>query len=280
MFTWHRRRQPARIAFAAAVATGLFLAPITANAEGERSLTLGGAVIVKPKYEGSDEHDVFGIPIIIPRLSAPDDNPSMFQSFRQRVKFRGLDDIRVRALGGERLQMGVVTGYITERDESDGELLRGLGDIEGGLVLGAYTGFSLGAFEFDAAILDKVTGDDSGYELRFGAETERQVTRRTKIVARIGTTFASDDYMQTYFGVTPAQASRSRAGLPVFSPDAGIKDVYFELGGEMALGERWLLKAGGRYGRLLGDAADSPVVETADQLSGVLGMGYRFSLPN
>jgi hypothetical protein len=53
----------------------------------------------------------------------------MFQSFRQRVKFRGLDDIRVRALGGERLQAGVVTGYITERDESDGRLLRGLGDI-------------------------------------------------------------------------------------------------------------------------------------------------------
>ncbi|HET7211447.1 MAG TPA: MipA/OmpV family protein [Methyloceanibacter sp.] len=281
MLTGRRRRNHARVAFAAAVAAAFFLSlTVHAKAEGERSLTLGGAVLVKPKYEGSDEHDVLGIPIIIPRFSVPDDDPSMFQSFRQRVKFRGLDDIRVRALGGERLQAGVVTGYMTERDENDGRLLRGLGDIDGGLVLGAYTGFSLGAFEFDAAILDKVTGDDSGYELRFGVETERQVTRRTKIVARVGTTFASDDYMQTYFGVTPAQASRSRAGLPVFSPDAGIKDVYFELGGELALGERWLLKAGGRYGRLLGDAADSPVVETADQLSGVLGMGYRFSLPN
>lgn len=280
MFTWRRGRQHARITFAAAITAGLLLTPIDVKAEGERSLTLGGAVLVKPKYEGSDEHDVLGIPIIIPRFSTPGDDPSMFQSFRQRVKFRGLDDIRVRALGGDRFQAGVVTGYKTSRDQSDGDLLRGLGDIDGGLVLGAYTGFSLGAFEFDAAILDKVTGDDSGYELRFGAETERQVTARTKIVARIGTTFASDDYMQTYFGVTPAQASRSRAGLPVFSPDAGIKDVYFELGGELALGERWLLKAGGRYGRLLGDAADSPVVESENQLSGVLGMGYRFSLPN
>lgn len=44
----------------------------------------------------------------------------------------------------------------------------------------------------------------------------------------------------------------------------------------MDLSERWLLKAGGRYGRLLGDAADSPVVETENQFSGVLGLGYRF----
>jgi outer membrane scaffolding protein for murein synthesis (MipA/OmpV family) len=281
MFTWRHGRERARIAFAAAIAAAFFLSLMAyAKAEGERSLTLGGAVLAKPKYEGSDEYDVFGIPIIIPKFSdAPDDDPSMFKSFRQRVKFRGLDDIRVRALGGERLQVGVVTGYKTERDQGDGDLLRGLGDIDGGLVLGAYTGFSVGVFEFDAAILEKVTGDDTGYELRFGIETERQVTARTKIVARVGTTFASDDYMQAYFGVTPAQASRSQAGLPVYTPDAGVKDVYFELGGEMALSERWLLKAGGRYGRLLGDAEDSPVIETADQWSGVLGMGYRFNLP-
>jgi len=113
-----------------------------------------------------------------------------------------------------------------------------------------------------------------------GVETTQQVTERTRIVARVGTTFAGDDYMQTYFGVTPAQSRNSKAGLPAYTPDAGIKDVFFELGGTMDLSDRWLLKAGGRYGRLLGDAADSPVVATENQLSGVLGLGYRFNLPN
>ena len=138
----------------------------------------------------------------------------------------------------------------------------------------------MGAVDFDAAYIDKVTGDESGFELRFGAETTRQVTERVKVVARVGTTFASDDYMQTYFGVTPTQAASSRAGLPVYDPDAGIKDVYVELGSEIALGERWLLKPGGRYGRLVGDAGDSPIVENENQFSGVLGMGYKFHLPN
>ncbi len=132
-----------------------------ADAEGSRSVTLGAAAIVKPKYEGSDEHEVIPIPIVIPRFGeVPDDGPSAFKQFRKRVNFRGLDDIRVRALGGERLQVGAVTGYITKRDQDDGRLLRGLGDIDGGLVLGAYSGFTLGAFQFDAAILEKVTGDD------------------------------------------------------------------------------------------------------------------------
>ena len=264
------------------VAAGVLSAPeAKAEPETERSITLGGAAIVKPKYEGSDEFQTIPIPIIIPKFSEMvEEDGSAITEVRKRVNFRGLDEIRIRVLGGERLHAGAVTGYITKRDQDDGRLLRGLGDIDGGLVAGAYTGFTLGAFQFDATILEKVTGDDSGPEFRFGVETTQQITERTRIVARVGTTFASDDYMQTYFGVTPAQSRNSKAGLPVYTPDAGIKDVFFELGGTMDLSDRWLLKAGGRYGRLLGDAADSPVVETENQLSGVLGLGYRFNLPS
>jgi len=246
----------------------------------KRSITLGGSAIVKPKYEGSDEFEVIPIPLIVPGFSdMPDDNPSMFKKFRQRIKFRGLDDIRVRVLGDGRLQVGAVTGYITDRDASDGARLRGWGDVEGGVVLGGYSSFQLGAIEFDAAILEKVTGDASGFEVRFGAETTRQLTSRTTVVARFGTTFGSEEYMQTYFGVTPAQAARSRTGLPVYFADGGIKDVFVELGASTEVGDRWLLKTGVRYGRLLGEAADSPVVEAENQFSGVLGLGYRFDLP-
>lgn len=265
----------------AVVVATVGLAPAAkANPEAERSVTLGGSVIVKPKYEGSDEYEYIPIPIIVPRFSdTPGEDPSTFKKFRQRVNFRGLDDIRIRALGGERLQLGAVTGYITDRDQNDGDKLRGWGNVEGGLVLGAYSAFSVGEIQFDAAILEKVTGDDSGFEMRFGVETTQKITERTTIVARVGTTFGSEDYMQTYFGVTPTQAARSKAAVPVYSANSGIKDVFLQLGATVALSDRWLLKAGGRYGRLLGEAADSPVVETENQLSAVLGLGYRFNLP-
>ena len=241
------------------------------------SVALGAAAIIKPKYEGSDEHEVIPIPIIIPKFIENPNDDSAVTEVRKRVKFRGLDDIRIRALGGERFQVGAVTGYITKRDQDDGDLLRGLGDIDGGLVLGAYSAFTFGVFTIDAAIMEKVTGDDAGPEYRFGIETTQQVTERLELGIRVGTTFASDDYMQTYFGVTAAQSRNSRAGLPVYTPDGGIKDVFLAVGASVDLNDRWLLKAGARYGRLLGDAEDSPVIETADQVSGTVGLAYRFS---
>jgi len=273
---WRRRaRGIACTACAGLIAAASLIAP-SASAAPE-SVTLGAAAIIKPKYEGSNEHEVIPIPIIIPKFTENPNDDSAVTEVRKRVKFRGLDDIRIRVLGGERFQVGAVTGYITKRDQDDGDLLRGLGDIDGGLVLGAYSAFTLGAFTLDAAILEKVTGDDAGPEYRFGIETSHQVTDRVRLGVRVGTTLASDDYMQTYFGVTAAQSARSRAGLPVYTPDGGIKDVFVAVGSSVDLNDRWLLKAGARYGRLLGDAADSPVIETKDQVSGTIGLGYRFS---
>ena len=265
------------VAAACACAVAGVLVP-SAKAQSERSVTLGAAAVIKPKYEGSDEHEVIPIPIIIPKFSdPPGEEPSPYAQVRKRVNFRGLDDIRIRVFGGDRFQVGAVTGYITKRDQDDGRLLRGLGDIDGGIVAGAYSAFRLGAFTFDAAILEKVTGDDAGPEYRLGVETTQQVTEHARVGIRVGTTIASDDYMQTYFGVTSVQSRNSRAGLPVYTPDGGVKDIFIAVGSSVDLSDRWLLKAGARYGRLLGDAADSPVIETENQLSGTIGLGYRFS---
>ena len=68
----------------AVVVAGVGLAPAAkANPEAERSVTLGGSVIVKPKYEGSDEYEYIPIPIIVPRFSdTPGEDPSTFKKFR------------------------------------------------------------------------------------------------------------------------------------------------------------------------------------------------------
>lgn len=267
--------------FLSAIVAALSLgqaSPAHADTPG-KSLAVGAAVVVKPKYEGSADHDVFAIPLVIPKFPETSDEPaSGFRKFRKRIKFRGLDDVRLRGFNAGAFEFGLVSGYLTDRDEDDGERLGGLGDIDGGLSLGGYAALNVGNVTFDIAAFDKVSGDDAGVQVRLGAETERRVSERVKIVARLGATIADDDYMQTYFGVTPSQAAASSFGLPAFSAGSGVKDVHVELGAEVMMSERWLVKAGGRYGRLLGDAADSPLVETEDQLSATLGVGYLFNL--
>ena len=244
-----------------------------------KSVVVGAAPIIRAKYEGSQEHEVIPIPMVIPSLVEEEDTPDgVFKQVRQRVKFRGLDDVRIRVFGGDRFRVGAVTGWITTRDVDDADFLAGTGDFDGGLVAGAYTAYSIGAFTFDAAYIEKITGTSAGPQYRFGVETTREISDRADFTVRVGTTFASAEFMRTYFGVSPTQSRNSRAGIPTYTPDGGIKDVFIAIGGSYDINERWVFKGGARYGRLLGDAEDSPLVETPDQVSGTVGLGYRFYL--
>jgi outer membrane scaffolding protein for murein synthesis (MipA/OmpV family) len=96
-----------------------------------------------------------------------------------------------------------------------------------------------------------------------------------KVTATLGATYAGNDYMHHYFSVTPVQAAASLANLAAFDADAGIKDVYIGAVGVIPLSEAWTLRVAAKYTRLVGDAADSPVVESADQFSGTVGLSYR-----
>lgn len=241
------------------------------------TIAVGAAAVIQPKYEGSNEHEVIPIPVVIPQfVQREEEDGTVFSEVRNRVAFRGLDDIRIRVLGGDVFQVGAVTGYITDRDQNDGDLLRGLGDVTGGLVLGAYSAFTFGAFTFDAAYIEKLTGDSAGPQYRLGIETTQQLTDRASVGIRVGTTFASAEFMQTYFGVTKNQSLKSKAGLPIYTTDGGVKDVFIAVGGTYDISDRWVFKGAVRYGRLLDEAADSPVVQTPDQVSGTVGLAYRF----
>lgn len=95
--------------------------------------------------------------------------------------------------------------------------------------------------------------------------------------ASVGSTWASEDYMSSYFGIDSADAARS--GLDRFNADEGFKDV--SLGGALNYRflERWSVTALATYARLLGDAEDSPVVDDvggANQFFAGALINYRF----
>lgn len=225
----------------------------------------GGIVIVAPRYEGSRSYRVIGLPIVAP-VGIGDG----------RVDVKGPDDVRLRVLSLNGLEVGAVTGWRFGRDQDDGARLRGLGDIDGGLALGGYAAYRLGVVSAFAAYSHQATGDNTGGLLRFGLESRVPMTGRMTLTALAGATWASDDYMRSYFGVSAAQAARS--GLSTYSASAGIKDVHVGLSAEVPLADVWTMRLFGRYARLVGDAADSPIVERQDQLSGGVGLTYKFSL--
>ena len=93
----------------------------------------------------------------------------------------------------------------------------------------------------------------------------------------VDTTYATDDYMDEFFDVTPADSARS--GLDTFDADAGFKDVALDASLTYRFAAHWSATGSLRYTRLLGDAADSPVTDDVgdeNQIFGGLLVNYHF----
>jgi outer membrane scaffolding protein for murein synthesis (MipA/OmpV family) len=192
--------------------------------------------------------------------------------FFSRIDARGLDDVRFKAIDRAGFTAGPLVGYNLGRDEDDGDLLEGLGDVDGGVVAGGFIGYQLGPIGLDASF-HNTFGDDGGFLIRLSAAIERPIHERLMLTGRVGATYADDDYMENYFGVAFATPL-----VPAFEADSGFKDVFVEVGLKADLDANWSVRGNLRYSRLIGDAADSPIVESEDQFTGLVGLTYKFDL--
>jgi outer membrane scaffolding protein for murein synthesis (MipA/OmpV family) len=91
-----------------------------------------------------------------------------------------------------------------------------------------------------------------------------------------------DDYADYYFGITPTDATL-HPELTAYDPDGGIKSytIGMLLGQSLegTLLEGWSLFGTANYKRMLGDAADSPLVSdfgSRNQWFAAAGIGYTF----
>lgn len=249
----------------AAAAMAIATALATPAAAGD--VDAGGMVIVKPKYEGARDYEVTGAPIVAPAGAGSG-----------MVSFRGVDDLRFRLLDLYGFEAGPLLGYRFGRDEDDAARLGGLGDVDGGLVVGGYAGYRMGALMPFVSYHHQVTGDDTGAVARMGVEAVLPLRGTLDVNVVAGATWADGDYMGSFFGISAAQAMTSTAGLTAYDAGSGFKDFFVGASTTVPLSERWSLKLMGRYAHLIGDAADSPIVESDSQWTGGLGLTYRFSV--
>lgn len=254
----------------AAVLAAAGLCPALALAGGfdfsDLEFQAGGIGIISPKYEGSKSYEATGLPFVFPGGKDGDDD----------LSFVDLDSVQYRIIKSGPFEAGPLAGVWLGRSDSDGAKLGGLGDIDAGLVLGGYGAYRLGYTKFQASYHHQVTGEDVGGLLRFRADAEVPVAPGFKLLAGVGTNYATNQFMDKNFGVSASQAATSLAGLPAYNPGADFKDVFVGAGFEMDLTERWTARIYGEYSRLIGEAADSPVIETEDQFSGLFSISYQF----
>lgn len=255
-------------AYGAVLAVSLELAPV-AQADGlnfsDLEFQAGAAVFVAPTYEGGKSYDVMAVPFAFPGGKGGDDD----------LTFNDIDSVQYRFVKSGPFEAGALGGIWTGRGKHDSDRLLGFGHIDAGLVLGGFGAYNLGPAKFTASYHRQVT-DDVGGLIRLRADTILPISNSVKFLAGIGTNYADDEYMRVHFGVDAAQSAVSVARLGVYDANAGFKNVFVGAGLEYEFSERWTAKLYGEYSRLIGDAADSPVIETKDQFSGLFAITYQF----
>jgi outer membrane scaffolding protein for murein synthesis (MipA/OmpV family) len=158
------------------------------------------------------------------------------------------------------------------RKEEDSKHLKGLGDIDAGAMVGTKVSYETGPVELYASV-DKTIGGSEGLLGVVGANVSHHYNAFI-FSAGASATFADENYMQSYFGVTAVQSARS--GLRQYEAGAGLKRYDIEASVTYMATENWLIRGQVGVGFLAGDAKDSPVVQKDVQPSGMLMVGYRF----
>jgi outer membrane scaffolding protein for murein synthesis (MipA/OmpV family) len=233
------------------------------------TFNLGGGAMYRPDYEGSDDYEVRGLPVL-------------GINYRDIVMLRGgalmVDVIELSGTGlAEHFRFGPLVKFDQGREADDNPVLRNLGDIDKGALAGVFLGYQLGPFDFELTVAQDATSRYEGLIAELQAGYGFMLTERLRAQLQVSSTWTNDDYTQAYFGITRAQASAS--GLREFTAAAGVKDAGAALSLNYLLTEHWRLTGRLAYRRLLGDAADSPLVEdegSANQASAAVFVSYQF----
>ena len=165
------------------------------------------------------------------------------------------------------------------RARKDSNVGAPVGKVPTTIEAGAFASYQIGDSIYLRAEALKGLGGHKGVVGAVGAD---QIWRDgDRYVFSIGprVLFSDARYQRAYFGVTP-EASLA-TGLPVYRPGGGVHGVAAATSFSYQFDPRWGLFGYGRYERLIGDAAKSPIVRelgSRNQLSGGLGLSYTFTM--
>ena len=223
-----------------------------------------------PDYEGSDDYTF--VPLW--NLKASDlYHPATY------VQIKGTK-LNSNFLAHENFRLGLSAQYILERDDVDNDQVDDLGSTEDGLMLGIRAGYEFKAGGGNMGLF--VDGrydvqDDIGGLLTLRGEYTVPLRNGLIFSGGLDSTYATEDYMEEYFGVDAAGSARS--GLDTYDPDASFKDIALDASLTWKFSESWSLTGFTRFVRLIGDADDdSPVVDVGSEnqfIGGVL-VGFNF----
>lgn len=227
------------------------------------NIGIGIGAISAPEYLGAEDYQIRVL-------------PAVDIAYRNQVFFNFYEGLSAYLYnrGDFRLKAGIA--YQPGRYESSDESLQGIGDIDDAAVYNLGAEYQLGLYTAFVSLRQHDGGTD-GRQLQAGIQAFyalREELSSPRFLFNFTVNYSDEEFMQGYFGVDAEQSAAS--GLPVYSAAAGIASVRAGVTGFYPLTRRWRITGIMQYRKLVGDAADSPLVLDDDQLFGGIFLGYRF----
>jgi len=176
-----------------------------------------------------------------------------------------VNEIRLNLLDHPNWQLGPVGLWRFGREDVDNPVVDRVHHIDDSFsvgLFGSYVSRDPREVRRTAGVGTWALGDvsdvDNGWTAGLNAYATQPVAKMLTLAGGAAFTYGSGNYMNAYFGVTPADFLAS--GLPVYVPGSGVRDMRGWAVAMLHLSRQWHLGAGAMYMRLMGDAADSPLV--------------------
>lgn len=244
-------------------------------------LSVGAGAVYGPSYRGSDDYVVFPIPVVQGKIAGVGISP--------RRGGVALDLIPNHGNGPYLILGPVATLRFDRTTRIKDPVVERLGKLDRAVELGGTVGvgFSkvLNPYDRLTATVDVQKGVASahrGVTITPALSYFTPLGRGTAAVLSLTAQHGDDKFNDYYYSVTPAGAIAS--GLPTYTARSGWVSadanlfVGFDLDGDLTNGGLAVFALGG-YGRILGNARNSPIVAlrgSRDQWTVGAGIGFTF----
>jgi MipA family protein len=239
-----------------------FLPPVSGN----WTVTIGAEGQYKPDFEGAKASMLSAVPIFSIRRAGSADP---FRSPRDSASIALIDFGDLRA--------GPAAKFVPARLQDGHPELFGLGDVNAALELGGFIEY----FPVDWFRLRNETregfGGHRGVVSDFSADFIVPVTRAITISGGPRFAWESTEAISPYFSINAAQAMAT--GLPIFNAMGGAHTAGAGAQVKYQINPQWEVHSYVEYDRLLGDAANSPLVTargSVNQTTVGIGASYSF----
>ncbi|WP_162246524.1 MULTISPECIES: MipA/OmpV family protein [unclassified Duganella] len=248
----------------------LILACCTSIQAQENTFTLGGGLAATSRYAGSREMQL--VPVVV--LDYQMANGFYASSMRGLGYGTALGDFSLdAALGvrGERLEKNE-SSVIGSRGSTE---LRGMGDVKASATANLRAGFSIvpglviGA-SASLPLSHKENGKTAGLEISGVLHEDKS----DKVALSLGANFADSKYMQTYHGVTAAQAART--AYKKYTPKAGMYQAVLNFAWAHRVDQNWTLTGMLGSSTLVREAARSPLTRRNTAPTAAFYASYRY----